>query len=280
MTPEQRERLREVPGCPWVVGWPMIWIARTIRHRRAIDHAAKCDDCLAILVAAIREPIEREAKEFEEGCVLVGAATIAASLGVAMGRASITKMTCDWIMAAGAQQFGDCVTDGRYQAMLGALKSELADARANPERTSTQERDTVWACVADALAQMRAMPDHPVADPTKDPWELLPDDLRVLMLDWADAEIRYVDRGDPYSQKLDAAARTALASALLPLLRDRERLDEWAKLLVEMALPYEAIRADDGSRKWIAPEIRKHIVEATEAARRFAREYNAEAKHV
>jgi len=40
--------------------------------------------------------------------------------------------------------------------------------------------------------------------------------------------------------------------------------------IVNMVIPYEALRADDGSRKWIAPELWKHIVEATETARAMA----------
>jgi hypothetical protein len=37
--------------------------------------------------------------------------------------------------------------------------------------------------------------------------------------------------------------------------------------IVKMAEPYEALRMDDESRRWIAPEVWKTIVEATEQAR-------------
>ena len=42
--------------------------------------------------------------------------------------------------------------------------------------------------------------------------------------------------------------------------------------IVVMAVPYEALRLDEESRKWIHPEIWKAIVEAREAARGVAAE--------
>jgi len=44
--------------------------------------------------------------------------------------------------------------------------------------------------------------------------------------------------------------------------RDRLRV-----CIVEMAIPYEALRLDAGSRKWIAPVVWQHIIDATTAAR-------------
>lgn len=45
------------------------------------------------------------------------------------------------------------------------------------------------------------------------------------------------------------------------------RVQELEYAIATMALPYEALRMDEASRKWISPVVWKHIVEATDRAR-------------
>lgn len=54
------------------------------------------------------------------------------------------------------------------------------------------------------------------------------------------------------------------AEQFTELVRERDALKV---ALVKCAIPYEAIRMDAGSRKWIAPEIWNAIIAATDEAR-------------
>jgi len=51
------------------------------------------------------------------------------------------------------------------------------------------------------------------------------------------------------------------------VLELESRVRELEYAIAVMALPYEALRLDEGSRKWISPVIWKHIVESTDRAR-------------
>lgn len=64
------------------------------------------------------------------------------------------------------------------------------------------------------------------------------------------------------------AHNTAQKSGCLPseLLEQR---DEAMRVMVELAVPFEGLRMDDESRKWIAPELWDAMVHATNAARSF-----------
>lgn len=61
--------------------------------------------------------------------------------------------------------------------------------------------------------------------------------------------------------------------AEIPALRDRNAV--LLRAIVEMALPYEALRMDGGSRRWIAPTTWKLIVEATDRARALLSQVDA-----
>ncbi len=91
------------------------------------------------------------------------------------------------------------------------------------------------------------------------------------------------------SARVHAAELTAIDDALGPLteatrqaqvrglVEDRARLDWLERLRAKvaelegavtvMAIPYEALRMDEPSRQWIAPQVWDHIVKATETAR-------------
>jgi len=56
----------------------------------------------------------------------------------------------------------------------------------------------------------------------------------------------------------------ALRAALARLTAENKEL---LRAVVEMAIPYEGIRGDAESQRWIAPEVWRHIVEATDTAR-------------
>ena len=76
-------------------------------------------------------------------------------------------------------------------------------------------------------------------------------------------EARYrewVKRGDG----LDPPEAAELLAEIDALRAERDRL---RVCIVEMAIPYEALRLDAGSRKWIAPVVWQHIIDATTAAR-------------
>jgi len=64
----------------------------------------------------------------------------------------------------------------------------------------------------------------------------------------------------PWLLEQVAALRAQLAEV-------RERVEPLRQAVVDMAIPYEAIRADAPSQRWIAPTVWAHIVAATERAR-------------
>lgn len=80
---------------------------------------------------------------------------------------------------------------------------------------------------------------------------------------WLHYGMQWFGAGDTHEW---APPKAALALAY-DLEEERLRNAELLRAIVEMAIPYEGIRADSESRKWIAPEIWDHIVEATETAR-------------
>ena len=47
----------------------------------------------------------------------------------------------------------------------------------------------------------------------------------------------------------------------------RAEVERLRAVLVVCAIPYEALRMDDESRKWIAPSIWQRMIDATDAAR-------------
>lgn len=71
-----------------------------------------------------------------------------------------------------------------------------------------------------------------------------------------------------HESDMDAGARNGYYMACMDLL---PKLDELRKALVECAIPYEAIRMDAESKKWIAPEVWKAIEDATDTARKLVR---------
>lgn len=69
---------------------------------------------------------------------------------------------------------------------------------------------------------------------------------------------------------LTEATRQAQVRGLVARIATLERA------LVAMAIPYEGIRGDGESRRWIAPQIWEMIVQATETARALAAARQAE----
>lgn len=67
-----------------------------------------------------------------------------------------------------------------------------------------------------------------------DPWDALPEEIQDLVADYGNAregDAHRYDTGGGISRSEAYAARTALAAALLPLLKDRERMDWLEKQL-------------------------------------------------
>ena len=74
---------------------------------------------------------------------------------------------------------------------------------------------------------------------------------------------------DPFEEDV-ARDRTPPETSVSPPVASPEQEEENERLrraVVDMAIPYEALRMDAESRKWIAPSIWDHIVRATETAR-------------
>lgn len=105
----------------------------------------------------------------------------------------------------------------------------------------------------------------PPADPTP---PLMAERLAALRADAGHTLARAVPQPEACRwASISLELLDAHAALTAQVARRTAERDALKRAVVEMAIPYEALRMDDDSRKWIAPSVWKMIIAATEQGR-------------